>query len=153
LMDEVYGDSGMEGALAKLIDVIKEKQPNNAPAGPLSAAREWLAAGRPDKARDMLKAYPGHIPTLVMATPLAVADEDWVAVADDLKLLKELAPNAIELPLWQGALHEARGETKEAKQTYEQFIKDHPKLDVGYLAMVRIHEHAKEYGPALEWLA
>jgi predicted Zn-dependent protease len=152
LMDEVYGETGMEGALNKLIDVIKEKQPNNAPAGPLQAAREWLAAGRPDRAREMLKAYPGHIPTLVMATQLAVADEDWVAVADDLKRLKELAPNAVELPLWQGALEEARGDSKEAKKTYEQFIKDHPKLDVGYLAMVRVDEHAGKYDSALEWI-
>src|SRR5439155_23978375 len=118
LMDEVYGDNGMEGALADLIKAVREQQPNNAPSGPLAAARQWLAAGRPDRARQELKAYPGHLPSLLLATQLAVADGDWAEVAADLKRLKDLQPNARELPQWEAALHEAKGEFAEAKKIY-----------------------------------
>ena len=98
-LDDIYGDLGMEGALAEMIhDLAAEKR--NVALGPYIAARQWVAAGRPDRARQELKASKDHIPSLVLATQLAVADEDWPEVAEDLKLLGKLKPDAIELPLW-----------------------------------------------------
>jgi predicted Zn-dependent protease len=151
-MDEIYGDAGMEGALAELIKAVKEQQATNAQAGPYAAAQQWVAAGRPDRARQELKAYPGHLPSLMLATRLALEDEDWPAVAEGIKRVKDLQPNTADLPLWQALLYEAKGETAEAKKIYEQLVKDQPTLGVGYLALARVHESAKEYKEALEWV-
>jgi len=151
-MDKVYGEDGMEGALADLSQVIKDEQPAAAAIGPYNAARQWVAAGRPDRARQELKAHPGHLPSLLLATQLAVNDGDWTEVAADLKRLKVRQPDAVDLPLWEAQLHEVRGELIEAKEIYEKFLKDHKESNAGYLGLARVHEHAKEYDKALVWI-
>jgi predicted Zn-dependent protease len=156
LMDRVYGPDGMEGALAKMVEVIRKDRPTAAEGAVYVAAGEWVNAGRPDRARQELKpnleAKPPHLPSLVLATRLAVADEDWAEVATDLKALEKLQPDAVDLPLWQAGLHRARGETEDAKAIYKAFVEKNPKLNTGYLALAQMHENAKEYKEALDWV-
>jgi hypothetical protein len=154
VMDEVYGDDGMEGGLADMMRVMAEDKSQSAVAanGPYAAAQQWLAAGRPDIARQILKTNKKHLNSMVLATQLALADEDWAEAADDLKAVAALQPDAVDLPLWRAALHEARGETREAKEIYEKFVADNPKMSAGYLAMARLHERAQEYKEALVWV-
>jgi hypothetical protein len=147
-MDQVYGDNGMEGALADMVKVLAENKATAA-NGPLAAARAWVAAGRPDRARQELKSNKDHVPSLLMATQLAVADEDWAEVADDLKALARLQPDAADLPLWRAALHTARQQTTEAQEIYTRFVEDHPRSSAGYLGLALLHEHAKEYKEVL----
>jgi predicted Zn-dependent protease len=149
LMDEVYGDAGMEGALADLLKVYKEQQPAHLTSASFVAAQQWIAAGRPDRARQELKAFPGHLPSLAQATRLAINDGDWAEVEADIKRMKQLQPNAKDLSLWEASLDEARGRTTEAKKIYEQFVKEGA-IGQGYLGLARLHEHAKEYKEALE---
>ncbi len=151
VMDEVYGDDGMEGALNDMMRLLVEEK-TSPETGPYVAAQQWIAAGRTDVARDLLRGNRKHAPSLALATQLAVADEDWAEVAADLKLVGTVVPDAIDLPLWRGALHEAKGERKEAEEIYTKFIDEHPKLNTGYLAMARLHERAKEYKEALGWV-
>jgi tetratricopeptide (TPR) repeat protein len=151
VMDEVYGDDAMEGALNDLMKVLAEDKALAA-NGPYVAAQQWVAAGRPDRARKILEENRKHLPSLALAIQLAIADEDWAAAADDLKAVTALQPDLLDLPLWRAALHEARGESKEAKEIYTKFIEDNPKLNTGYLAMARLHERAKEYKEALAWV-
>jgi hypothetical protein len=151
VMDEVYGEDGMEGALADLIHVLGEEK-TYAVNGPYLAAQQWVAAGRPDLARQVLKTNRKHLPSLVLATRLALADEDWAEATDDLKAVTALQPDALDLPLWRATLHEAKGETREATEIYEKFVADHPKVSAGYLALARLHERAKEYKEALAWV-
>ncbi len=150
-MDELYGDNGMEGALADLIRVLAEDRATAA-IGPYVAAKQWALAGRPDRARQELKSNKGHLPSLVLATQLAVADEDWAEAAEDIKAVGQLWPDAIDLPLWRAALHEARGETDEARDIYARFVDEHPDLSTGYLALARLHERAHQYKEALAWV-
>jgi tetratricopeptide (TPR) repeat protein len=151
VMDEVYGEDGMEGALADLVIALNNEK-TFAANGPYVAAQQWVAAGRPDLARQALKNNRKHLPSLVLATRLAVADEDWSEVADDLKAVTAVAPDAVDLPLWRAMLHEARNETREARELYEKFVADHPTNSTGYLALARLHERAKEYNEALSWV-
>jgi predicted Zn-dependent protease len=151
VMDEVYGEDGTEGALGDLMRVLAEEK-TYAANGPYVAAQQWVAAGRPDLARQLLKGNRKHLPSLVLATRLAVADEDWAEVTEDLKAVAAMAPDAVDLPLWQAMLHEAKGETREAREMYEKFVADHPKTSAGYLALARMHERAKEYKDALAWV-
>lgn len=151
LMDQVYGDDGMEGALAEMIRVLAEDK-STAPSGPYAAAQQWVAAGRPDRARQELKGNMAHMPSVALATQLAIADGDWAEVAAGLKAAEVLLPDAIDLPLWRAALHEARGEVSEAKELYSKFIEKNPKMPAGYLGLARLSENAAEYDKALEWL-
>jgi hypothetical protein len=150
-MDAIYGSDGMEGALSDLVKILAEDKATAA-QGPFVAAQQWVAAGRPDVARRVLRDNRRHPPSLVLATRLAVADEDWAEAAGDLEALAALAPDAIDLPLWRAALHEARGEVREAKELYARFAQDHPDMSAGYLAMARVHERAKEYKEARTWV-
>jgi predicted Zn-dependent protease len=151
VMDEVYGNHGMEGALADLIRVLAEDRVNAA-IGPYFAAKQWVLAGRPDRARQELRSNKDHAPSLALATQLALTDEDWAEAAEDIKAVGKLLPDAIDLPLWRAALLEARGEVSEARETYAKFVEDHPGLNTGYLALARLHERAREYKEALAWV-
>lgn len=151
-MDRVYGPEGMEGALTKMEEVLRRERPTTPETGPYLAAGQWIAAGRPDKARQELRANLGHIPSLALATRLALADEDWAEVSTNIQALEKLQPDAIDLPLWRAAVHEARGEIEDAKAICKTYVDKYPKLNTGYLTLARLHENAKEYKEALDWV-
>jgi predicted Zn-dependent protease len=150
-MDEIYGDGGMEGALAEMIRVLGEDR-TLAPSGPYFAAQQWVSAGRPDRARQELRGNMNHVPSVLLATQLAIAHEDWVEVADCLKAAEKLQPDAVDLPLWRGALHEARGQYKEAEAEYRKFVDAHPLWSGGYLGLARLYERQKQYSEARLWV-
>ena len=129
----------MQGALNEMMRVLSDEKANAA-NGPYVAAQQWIAAGRPDLARLVLKPNKKHLPSLVLATQLGLADEDWAEAAADLKRWPSCSPTPSTSPCGARLLHESRGETKEAREIYEKFIEDHPKLNTGYLAMARLHE-------------
>ncbi len=155
VMDEIYGEEGMDGALSEMIKVLNDEKVNAA-NGPFVAAQQWVAAGRADLARQTLKEglkqNKKHLPSLILATQLAFADEDWTEAAEDLKAVTALQPDALDVPLWRAALLESRGETSQAEEIYTKFIEDHPNQNMGYLAMSRLNERAKKYKEALTWI-
>jgi tetratricopeptide (TPR) repeat protein len=150
-MDDIYDDAGMEGALADMIKALAEDKANAA-NGPYVAAQQWVAAGRPDRARQELKSNKNHLPSVVLAMELASADESWAEMTADLQAAEKLMPEALDLPLWRALLHQSKGELKEAREIYVKFIEAHPKLNTGYLGLARMHERAKEYKEALDWV-
>jgi tetratricopeptide (TPR) repeat protein len=96
LLDNVYGRSGMEGALHSLERVLREAPaPPRSPAlGPYFLARGWWATGRPDLAwqevRRAVQADRTHPPSLLLAAQLALAAEDWPACRQHAQALAEL---------------------------------------------------------------
>jgi tetratricopeptide (TPR) repeat protein len=150
-LDAIYGDGGMEGALADMIRVLAEDRAT-APRGPYLAAQQWVAAGRPDRARQELRGNLSHLPSVILATQLAVAQEDWTEVADDLKAVEKLQPSAADLDMWRGALHEAKGEYKEADTLYQKYVAAHPKHAAGYQALTLLNERQAKYKEAREWV-
>ena len=124
-----------------------------------------------------MKANGKHLPSLALAVQLALADEDWNDVAEKVKLVSELQPDLIDLPLWGASLHAVRSETKkaeaatatsasdrdrltqesdtelkQAQEGYEKFIADHSDSPAGYLSLAKLYENTHHYKEALDWV-
>jgi predicted Zn-dependent protease len=155
-MDNIYGREGMEGALMRLQQVLAETGQSPA-VGAYLAAVQWNLAGRPDWARKVLveKALPAnqhHVPSLVLALQLALADEDWQAAQAFVQTLQQLHPNLQEIPQWQAAILVGLGETAKARKIYEDYVSRYPEQHTGYLGLAALSEKAGDYRTALDWV-
>lgn len=155
LLDNVYGDQGMEGALRALDGVCRE-QFLNAAQGPYFLARGWVAAARPDLARRelarALQADPRHEPSLTLAGQLDLRAEDWDACLKHAAALEAVRPDLAEPLRWRALALENLGRVTEAQDVCQTLMRKFPGQPAGYLTLAGILERAQDYAGAARWV-
>lgn len=155
LMDDI---KGMKESLDRLPRALEQSEGRTKAAATIQAAffaaTQWELAGRPDLARreldTILKADPRNLTALARAHNLAVAEEDWGAVAKLLDQIRQVKPDLPDIPVWQAALNYNQGKLDEAKALLADYIKAHPDRSTGYLQMARVAERGADYRAALD---
>jgi tetratricopeptide (TPR) repeat protein len=155
LLDNVYGEGGMEGALKRLDRVLPAESFDLATRKYLVTS-SWLDAGRPDLARveieRAVEAAPANAGLRLMACQLALALEDWNALLKHAEHLRQLAPDTPD-PLWYKAVAlEHSGKVEQAKTLYQDLAAKYADLPLGYVGMSRLLENARDYRGALNWI-
>lgn len=155
LLDNVYGEGGMEGALKRLERVL-QSQSEDPSLGKYILTSAWLDAGRADLARAEIEraveATPDHQGLRLMACQLALALEDWNACLKHAEQLQRLDPDLADARWYQAAALERSGKVEQAKAIYQELVTKHPDMPQGYVGMSRILENAHDYGGAVHWI-
>lgn len=155
LINNVYGEQGMEGALKRLEETLKARSEDPSLARYILVSA-WLAAGRSDLARKEIEraveAAPDDPTLRLTACQLAMAEGDWDAGLKHADRLQQLSPAQPE-GLWCRAMAlEHMGKTEQAKAIYQELTAKHSDLSLGYLGMSRILENARDYQGATRWI-
>jgi tetratricopeptide (TPR) repeat protein len=151
--DNIFGKTGMEGAMAEVRNILARQDPKN-PMGPYLTAVQWSSAGRPDLARKEIEAAlkttnEKHVPSLLLACQLAAADEDWDSLQAYVDALDEVQKNRPEVPVWRAAVLVNQGKPEKAKALFEKLKQENPNLATGYLGLADLYERDKKYEQAL----
>jgi tetratricopeptide (TPR) repeat protein len=151
LTGNLYGDSGMEGALRAFTGLLARNPMSHCAAGKL-----WAEVGRADLARAEIRAAlsldPRHVESLLFAGQLAQDSGNWNELARLADALAYVRPNALEGMVWRGLVRENRGQLDEARKQYESVVAQAPDQATGYLRLASLKERAKDYTGALEIL-
>jgi hypothetical protein len=111
--------------------------------GPWVAAQYWLAAGRPDQARQeiarILEQNPKHEAALAMGLKLALESDEPYALGAAQKMValyQQIKPQAPEGPYWRGQLLQRSGKKSEALACYRDLLAKHPKYNPAYATAI-----------------
>jgi Tfp pilus assembly protein PilF len=161
LLDHIVGPDGLMATIGQMEHLLASQLPEaerakSAPINGYLRADAWNKAGRQDLARQALdfalKADPKHIPSLRLATELALVAEDWDDALKHAKALEELPGRKAEAQAYKARALIGQGKLKEASKVYESLAKEFPNLSLGFLGMASIRERAGDYLGALEWV-
>lgn len=154
-LDNIHGESGMEGALKALEAALRERGKNPAD-GAYLLARGWHGAGRPDLARRelerALRADPKHVPSLSLAVQLSLTSADWEGLLAAAQALQACDPRAAQPRTWQAVALTNRGQLAAARRIYEELTRDLPDHPAGYLGLAEVEEKSGNVVAALDVL-
>jgi tetratricopeptide (TPR) repeat protein len=147
---------GMKDRLAALKAILDKENPDNS-TGSYVVATTWNKAGRPDVARREIEATirsstKKHLPSILLAGQLAWQDEDWDSLLIHAAELDETRPDMLDSYQWKAAAYRGQGKNDEARKIYETLKLKAPRVSVGYMGLVALHEQAKQYEEALKVL-
>jgi tetratricopeptide (TPR) repeat protein len=153
LLDNVQG---VEKALASLEELLRAQGEDPA-AGPSYQARTWLAASRPDKAQAALeralKINPAHLPSLLLAGPIARANEDWPVLLNAAGALEKLGPTAPEVLPWRAEALARQDQDAQAEKAYRDLLDKRPDQAEAYQGLIALRENSGDFEGALTWVA
>src|SRR5262249_45435986 len=124
LLDNIYGDQGMQGAVEQW-EKILESRPGVEPAlvRGLLRAQAWSAAGRLDLARAAaaaaVKADPKHLPSLLLAADLELQAEDWDASLKYARAAEAVDGKNVDAKLRVALALLGQGKDAQARKIYE----------------------------------
>jgi hypothetical protein len=164
LLDNIQGDQGVEKALANL-EALLRTQGQEPAAGPWYQARTWLAASRPDKAREALdralKSNPAYRPGLMLAGPVARANQDWPALLSAAAALEKVSSSstegrqagAPEVLVWRAEALARQDQDAQAEKAYRDLLDKRLDQAEAYQGLVALKEKGGDYDGALTWVA
>jgi tetratricopeptide (TPR) repeat protein len=139
----------------KALDELLKKQKQDPALVTYFLARNWLAAGRADRARkelvQALKTNPAHQPSLELAAQLARAEEDWKSCLRLSQSLAAVQPQSLEAGLWRAEALSHMGDTTEAQRIGRELAGRAPHQSAGYEAIIGALEQDRDYANALSW--
>jgi tetratricopeptide (TPR) repeat protein len=152
-LDRITPENGMAPTLARLKGIVL-----GASVHPVQrvylASFLWNDASRPDIARaelrEALRADPTHRPALVLATRLALENEDWGDALSYAAAAEKLQPGDVEARMSHARALVGLGKVGEARSMYLDLNQDFPKQPHGHRGLAELLETAKDYRAAYE---